>query len=159
MLNARITPSPVSISLVTKFNLSTRFCSFLNLGITTVNITKTIPNTHTTPRAIIQLIERFVLSAFIIPPIAINGAKNTILSIITIICCICCISFVLRVISDAVENSLISFLEKFITFLNVIARKFLPNVAATLAAINPTVTEHITLITVKPIIFRPVINI
>ena len=68
-------------------------------------------------------------------------------------------SLVLRVISDAVENSLISFLEKFITFLNVIARKFLPNVAATLAAINPTVIEHITLIIVIPIIFSPVTNI
>ena len=159
LLNARITPSPVSISLVTKFNLSTKLCNILNLGITTVNITKTIPKTHTTPRPIIQLIDRFVLKAFIIPPIAINGAKNTILSIITIICCICCMSLVLRVISDAVENLSNSTFEKLTTFLNTSLRRLRPIPAPTLEPINPTTIVANKLISAIPSIAAPDLNI
>ena len=41
-------------------------------------------------------------------------------------------SFVLLVINDAAPNSLNSFVEKFITFLNTLSLKTLPKLAATL---------------------------
>ena len=103
--------------------------------------------------------DTFVVKALYIPPIAINGAKNTILNIITVICCICCISFVLRVINDAVENSVISLLENLITFSKVLLLKVRPNDAATLDAKNPTVMEATILRTVIPNIFSPVVII
>ncbi|MPM55766.1 hypothetical protein SDC9_102563 [bioreactor metagenome] len=74
VLNARITGSPVSISLVTKFNLSTKFCNNLNLGITVENNIPTIITTPTTATPIIHAIDVFVFSALYIPPRAINGA-------------------------------------------------------------------------------------
>ena len=46
---ARITGSPVRISRVTRFSLSTRFCRILNFGIATINNTATTITIRITP--------------------------------------------------------------------------------------------------------------
>jgi len=60
VLNALITGSPVNISLITRFTLSTNFCRLLNFGIATANKTKTTKAIKTTARPMIQDIETFV---------------------------------------------------------------------------------------------------
>ena len=84
VLNARITGSPVKISRLTRFNRSTRSCTILNFGITTKNNTATTNTINPTASAIIQDISTFVWNTFVIPPIAIIGAYNTIRRIITV---------------------------------------------------------------------------
>ncbi|MPM16169.1 hypothetical protein SDC9_62545 [bioreactor metagenome] len=65
----------------------------------------------------------------------------------------------LRVISDAVENLSNSELEKLVTFLNTSPLKDLPNPAAILAEISPTITEATMLSNAIPSIFNPEIII
>ena len=84
VLNARITGSPVRISLVTRFNLSTRFCSTLNFGITTRNSNKTTNAMIITASPMIQDMDTFVFITCSTPPIARIGAYRTIRSSITI---------------------------------------------------------------------------
>ena len=112
LLNALITGSPVSISLETKFNLSIKSCNFLNLGIDTANNVATTIRIATTATPIIHAIELSLeVKTLTKPPIPIIGAYTTTLNSKVINCCICCISFVLRVIREAVENSLSSAVE------------------------------------------------
>ena len=82
--NARITGSPVRISRLTRFSLSTMFCTILNFGITTMKSTATTMTISSTARPMIQNISTFVLDTFKIPPIAITGAYNTIRRIMTV---------------------------------------------------------------------------
>ena len=60
VLNARITDSPVKISLVTRFNLSTNVCNILNFGIATTNKVNTTIAIKPTAKAIIHDMETFV---------------------------------------------------------------------------------------------------
>ena len=87
LLNALITGIPVKISLETSFNLSTKSCNFLNLGIATANNVATINNIATIAIPIIQAIELSVLvRTFTNPPIPIIGAYTTTLNNIAISC-------------------------------------------------------------------------
>ena len=61
----------------------------------------------------------------------------------------------LRVISDAVENSFSSAFEKLITFLNTLSLKVLPNLAATLEDKNIIETADIILTSATPSIWNP----
>ncbi len=74
LLKARITGSPVRISLVTRFNRSTNFCINLNLGMASINNVPTKPRSRQTPKAIIQVIEVLVFNTFMTPPMARIGA-------------------------------------------------------------------------------------
>ena len=74
VLNARITESPVRISLVTRFNRSINFCNTLNFGIATLNNTRMTNMIAITPAAIVHVILAFVVNTLKIPPIPINGA-------------------------------------------------------------------------------------
>ena len=71
VLNARITESPVRISLVTKFNRSISFCKISNM-------------IAITPIAIVHVIFALVVNTLKIPPIPINGAYTTIRNSIVI---------------------------------------------------------------------------
>ena len=84
VLNARITESPVRISLVTKFNRSISFCKILNFGIATLNNTKITNMIAITPIAIVHVIFALVVNTLKIPPIPINGAYTTIRNSIVI---------------------------------------------------------------------------
>ena len=85
---------------------------FTNLGIAKINSVIIITIMQKIASPIIQAIDVFPPAKSLKnPPIPIIGAYTTTLNSIVINCCICCISFVLRVISDAVENSLNSFVE------------------------------------------------
>ena len=68
-------------------------------------------------------------------------------------------SFVLRVINDAVENSLNSLFEKLNTLLKTFSLKVLEIFAPTLFDKNIITTADDMLISANPSIFRPVINI
>ena len=59
-------------------------------------------------------------------------------------------SFVLRVIRDAVENSLSSAVEKLRTFLKTLSLKVFPSFAATLDEHSIIVTAHVILISAMP---------
>ena len=74
VLNARITESPVNISLVTRFNLSTRFCNILNFGIATTNNTITTHKIRATASAMIHDIDTFVWNTLNTPPSPRIGA-------------------------------------------------------------------------------------
>jgi len=74
LLNARITGSPVRISLVTRFKLSNNFCINLNLGIAKINKVPTKQSIKNTPKAIIQVMEVLVFKTLMTPPIARIGA-------------------------------------------------------------------------------------
>ena len=74
VLNARITESPVKISLVTKFKRSISFCKILNFGIATLNNIKITNMIAMTPTAIVHVILALVVNTLKIPPIPINGA-------------------------------------------------------------------------------------
>ena len=140
VLNARIAGSPVRISRVTRFSLSTRFCRILNFGIATINNTATTITIRITPSTMIHDMLTFVWRTLKIPPIAMIGAYITILRSITASIWICWISLVLLVISDAVENLSNSALENPTTFLNTFPLRSRPVLAATLEARSPTVT-------------------
>ena len=58
---ARMTESPVSISLVTRLTRSTIFCRMRNFGITQRKSTRTSARMSTTPRAMIQVMDTLVL--------------------------------------------------------------------------------------------------
>ena len=81
----------------------------------------------------------FVWKTFQIPPIAIIGAYRTIRRIITINSWICWISFVLLVISDAVENLSNSALENPTTLRNTFSRSPRQTPAPTRDANSPTI--------------------
>ena len=83
VLNARITESPVRISLVTRFRRSTMFCKILNFGIATINNTNTSRSMSTTASPMIHDISTLVRNTLMIPPAAMIGAYITILSNIT----------------------------------------------------------------------------
>ena len=85
LLKARITGIPVRISLATRFSRSTSFCIILNFAISTITRQKMVP----TATAIIQVIEVFVCSTLIMPPIPMMGAYATILRSITVTIWIC----------------------------------------------------------------------
>ena len=87
LLKARITGSPVNISLDTKFNLSVSSCSFLNLGIAIINKVPTTNKIPSIATPIIHAIElSLFVSTFINPPTPMIGAYTTTLNIIVIIC-------------------------------------------------------------------------
>ena len=88
-LNARITGIPVRISRVTRFSLSTRVCSIVNLGIATWNRTTITTRIRTTARPRIHVIEESVFNTRITPPIPRIGAYSTIRKNIAITCCTC----------------------------------------------------------------------
>ena len=136
--NARITESPVRISRLTRFSLSTWFWISLNFGITTRNKNPTITIITATASPMIHDMSTFVWKTFQIPPIAIIGAYRTIRRIITSNNWICWMSFVLLVISDAVENLSNSALEKPTTLRNTFSRSLRPTPAPTRDASSPT---------------------
>ena len=74
LLKALITGKPVSISLVTKFNLSTKVWKILNFGITIPNKVITKVKIAITPTAIIHAIELLAFKLFMTPPTPIIGA-------------------------------------------------------------------------------------
>ena len=102
--NARITGNPVKISLATRLILSTKICIFLKRGIATPINTMTTATSVITATTMIHSIPDLVLSTLMIPPIPMIGAYRIIRKTIVSTIWICWISFVLRVISDAVEN-------------------------------------------------------
>ena len=159
LLKALITNIPTSDSRVTKFSLSTSFCTFLNLGIAKLNKTIITKSIATTATPIIHAIDVSVFKTFSTPPIPSIGAYNIILTNITVKFCICWISFVLRVISDAVENLSNSTFEKLTTFLNTSLRRLRPIPAPTLEPINPTTIVANKLISAIPSIAAPDLNI
>ncbi len=156
--NALITLRPVRISRETRFTLSTRVCMILNFGIAIPTSVKMKIMIAITATAITHSIPDFVLATFTIPPIPMIGAYSTIRSIIAVTIWICCISFVLRVISEAVENLLISAFEKPTTFENVFSLKSLPIPAPTFEAAYPTTTAAISMMAAKPNILPPVFH-
>ncbi len=96
--------------------------------------------------AIIQDMDELLSRARIIPPMPIMGAKKNVLIKTTTSICICVISFVVLVISDAVENLSISTLEKLRTLANTSLRKLRESPAATLEPKKPTPTIQMALI-------------
>ena len=74
VLKALITSIPVKLSLVTRFNLSTSFCTILNLGIANTNNTTTKDKIDTTATTITHPIPAPLLTTFTIPPIPNIGA-------------------------------------------------------------------------------------
>ena len=139
VLNARITGSPVRISLVTRFSLSTRLCRTLNFGITTRNRSNTTNAMIITASPMIHDMDTFVFITCNTPPIARIGAYRTIRSSMTINIWICWISFVLLVISDAVEKWLNSLLENPTTLWKTPPLRSRPALAPTRDARNATV--------------------
>ena len=135
---ARMTESPVRISLLTRFSRSTKFCRIRNFGITTANSTATNRKISTTARAMIHDISTFVWNTFQMPPIAMMGAYSTIRRIITVSSWICWISLVLLVIRDAVENLSNSPFENPTTFRKTLSLKLRPSPAPTREAMRPT---------------------
>ena len=103
-LKARITSTPVRISLETRFSRSTSSCIFLNLGMATCMRTITISKISATATPMIQPMPVLLPMTLITPPIPRMGAYRTILRSITDTICTCWISLVHRVIRDAVEN-------------------------------------------------------
>src|SRR5690554_3140356 len=104
VLKARMTMSPTRESLTTMFTLSTRVCSFLNLGRAVLNMMTTTVRMAMTPTAMTHAMDLLVFSALMMPPTPRIGAKNTILRSITENICTCWMSLVLLVMSDAVED-------------------------------------------------------
>ena len=153
--NALITDKPVSISLDTKLTLSTSFCICLNLGMAIDIRRSTKPTITSTASAITHPMPAPVDITFNTPPTPSIGAYSTILNVSTHTICICCTSFVVRVISEAVENLSSSALEKPITFLYTCPLKSRPTPAPTRDAKNATKTVHIAIINAIPIIFMP----
>ena len=132
----------------------------MNFGIAIINNVNIIPNIHKIAKPIIQAIEVWLLfNTLIKPPIPTIGAYTTTLNNIAIKFCICCISFVLRVISDAVENALNSSMEKPKTFLKTLFLRFCPNLAATLDDKYIIIIAAIILINAIPNICIPVNSI
>ena len=76
--NARITESPVRISLDTRLMLSTSFCISLNFGIAADTNTITYPRITIIASAITQPIPAPVFMTFSTPPIPRIGAYATI---------------------------------------------------------------------------------
>ena len=159
VLNALITGKPVSISLDTKFNLSTNSCNFLNLGIAIINKSSIIPIMHKIANPIIHAIDVLLLfNTLINPPIPTIGAYTTTLNSIVIRFWICCISLVLRVIREAVEKFLNSSIENPKTFLNTLSLRFCPSLAATFDDKYIIIIAAVMLIKATPNICIPVIN-
>ena len=151
--NALITGIPVSISLDTRFTLSTSVCITLNFGMA---MTISVPMRITTaaiPMNITQPIPAPFSATLTIPPIESIGAYRTILSIITVTICICWTSFVDLVIRDAVENLLISASENAITLLNTFSLSPQATLAATLDATSPMRTAAAAMRSDIPSIF------
>ena len=113
--NARITIRPERFSRLTRLSLSISFCSALILGIAAMRPIPIMLSRIPTATSRIQLIPLLLLSASMMLPTAIVGAKNTSLIPPLSIPCTCCMSFVVLVMSDAVENSSISLLENLST--------------------------------------------
>ena len=156
MLKARITGSPVKISLETRLILSIKACNFLNLGIAIINKMLIMPNIMTKARPITHAIEILLLfKIFIKAPIPIIGEYIRTLNISVIKLCICCMSFVLRVIKEATENFENSFAPKLKTFLNTLFLKTFPSLAATRADNSIMSTAAIILINATPSISNP----
>ena len=151
--NARITESPVRISLETRLILSTSFCISLNLGIAADISTMTYPSITAIASTIIHPMPAPVCTTFNTPPIPRIGAYATILKSITDTICICWMSFVLLVISDAVENLSISAFENPTTFLNTFSLSVIP--IPTLEAKKPTSTVTTPIRSAIPSIFSP----
>ena len=82
-LKARITGTPVRISLDTRFSRSTSVCIFLNRGMATPISTPTRPRIRATATTMIHPMPVLVRRTFTTPPTPIMGAYTTILSIIT----------------------------------------------------------------------------
>ena len=140
--NALITSIPERFSRIVKFKRSINDCTILNFGITIAKVTPIKQKITNKTKPIIQVIDGVLLKALIKAPIPIIGAKHTIrMNIITTICT-WVISFVVLVISDAVENLLNSSFEKLSTFSKTSRRNNLETPAPTLLAKNPQATAH-----------------
>ena len=71
---ARMTESPVRISLATRFRRSTSVCIFLNLGIATARSVITSTKIATTATTMIQLSPVRVPATLMMPPMPMIGA-------------------------------------------------------------------------------------
>ena len=138
--NARITESPVKISLDTRLILSTSFCISLKRGIVTAINTITYPRITRIARIMIHPIPAPVWMIFKTPPIPRIGAYATIRIITAETIWICWISLVLLVIRDAVEKRSISAFEKRTTRPNIFPLRSRPIPAPIRAPTNPTRT-------------------
>ena len=155
--NARITESPVKISLDTRFSPSTNFCIIWNFGMATIINTIIIINTASTASTIIQTMEVVVFITLKIAPIPIIGANNTIRNTMVKTIWICCTSFVQRVISDEVENWFISALENPTTLWNSLPLTSLAVYAASLEESKPTNMLTSIISTANPSILNPML--
>ena len=72
--NARMTEMPLSISRDTRFTRSMSFCMILNFGMATAMRMNMTTKMAATAKAMIQLMEKFVLDTMNMPPTARMGA-------------------------------------------------------------------------------------
>ena len=128
--NALITRSPVKLSLLTKFTLSSNSWNFLNLGDTNINDININKSTKLTAKTIIQDIG--LLITLVIAPIPNIGANKTILKIIVTTLLIWVISFVHLVIKEALLKLFKSAVSKDIIFSTTFFLKSLLNKVLTL---------------------------
>ena len=80
LLNARITGTPVKISLDTRFSSSIRNCSFVNFGMAILNNSATNSIITITAKARIHVMEASVWNTLYTPPSPRIGAYKTILN-------------------------------------------------------------------------------
>ncbi len=102
-------PNPLirsEFSLVTRFKLSVRLCSFLNFGSATATQTPTKLSSTTTATPVEAVHCQFFVEILHSAHTAIIGALSKTSKPITISICTCVISFVERVIKLAVEKLL-----------------------------------------------------
>ena len=134
LLKARMTIIPERFSRVTRFNRSINFWMIVNLG-TEMKKTITINKINTaTARAMIHHMFGLLSTARTTPPIPMIGAKNASRITMNTTCWSWVISLVARVISEAVEKLLYSWLEKDSTLVKTSLRISLATLAEVRAA-------------------------
>ena len=138
-LNALTTLIPVKFSLVTPFNLSINFWTFLNLGSTITISTIITANNITTAAPVIALHCQLLFNIFVTAHIAVIGAFINNCNPIAINISICVTSFVVLVIKLLVENPFTSCIDKFSTFSNIFFLIFIENTEDIFDVIYPVI--------------------